>query len=526
MDLSDVLKMISEKKADEKEPEGKEPAEGDEKEETTGPKKLGVGEWMEWEDGTEFKCVFRKIIVFTNDKSDDNKTLKNIRDAIKWLAKKGKAEPELFLFYADEAMIDPDCTELRDKDGTLSLDELDNTDTLIFARLSVQGEERCEHVVEVLQDRGFLVLNPVRQSALASNKYETATLLEKGGIPQPPFCHMEKDTLKNEKLFKEAMKRLYKDWSDDPDKNEDKDIVVKILDGHGGTGVAMIDGKRLIAWLQLVFAVDPERQLILQKKEEADGGDIRVHVVTHRDSQTIVAAMKRVKLGGDFRSNVSLGAEAEPVELTEKQKEIALRCARLSGLTWCAVDIMPLKDGRDVVLELNASPGTAGISEVIGENFILRLMTTMSDPADFMLQNKVAGYRETVSITINGHTEDMLALLDTGNGATSHLEVGEYSVDGDTVSFKWGGKTVKRKVVKYSTAKGTGDGQEERPVIEADSVKIGRRRLNNALVAIVKKRDKSTNVLMNRDTLSRMGYSVNPGARHILTPEIEKIEII
>jgi hypothetical protein len=187
---------------------------------------------------------------------------------------------------------------------------------------------------------------------------------------------------------------------------------------------------------------------------------------------------------------------------------------------------MPLKDGRDVVLELNASPGTAGISEVIGENFILRLMTTMSDPANFMLQNKVAGYRETVSITINGHTEDMLALLDTGNGATSHLEVGEYSVDGDTVSFKWGGKTVKRKIVKYSTAKGTGGGQEERPVIEADSVKIGRRRLNNVNIAIVKKRDKSTNVLMNRDTLSRMGYSVNPGARHILTEEIEKIEII
>ena len=37
-----------------------------------------------------------------------------------------------------------------------------NIDTLVFARLGVQSEENCSQLVKQLQDRGFLVLNPVQ----------------------------------------------------------------------------------------------------------------------------------------------------------------------------------------------------------------------------------------------------------------------------------------------------------------------------------------------------------------------------
>ena len=46
-------------------------------------------------------------------------------------------------------------------------------------------------------------------------------------------------------------------------------------------------------------------------------------------------------------------------------------------MPWCAVDIMPLVKGSNkeigdnVVLEINASPGTDGISEVIKENLLI-----------------------------------------------------------------------------------------------------------------------------------------------------------
>ena len=122
-----------------------------------------------------------------------------------------------------------------------------NTDTLVFSRLGVQGEYECEHAVKLSQDRGFLVLNPVQYAAIACNKYETAVLLQKAGIPQPNFTLMTKEILYDEDSFSEAMHEVYKDWDDkDKDKNEDKDLVIKILDGHGGTGVFLSNGKKFI----------------------------------------------------------------------------------------------------------------------------------------------------------------------------------------------------------------------------------------------------------------------------------------
>ena len=114
----------------------------------------------------KFNNIFKHIIVFTNDKdTKNNKTLKNIEDAIKRL-KKDKAEiiPELHVFVAAEIQADDDAHEviISDGDSEFKIAEESNVDTLVFSRLGVQDEENAEHIVKVLQDRGFLVLNPVR----------------------------------------------------------------------------------------------------------------------------------------------------------------------------------------------------------------------------------------------------------------------------------------------------------------------------------------------------------------------------
>lgn len=485
-----------------------------------------------------YENIFKHIIVFTNDKeTKNNKTLKNIYDALKNLKKAKVQVPELHLFTAAEVIATDDESEItiKDEDNEFTIKDENNSDTLVFARLSVQGEDECEHIVELLQDRGFLVLNPLKYAAIACNKYDTAVLLEKGEIPQPNFCLMTKDILYDEKLFNEAMKRLYKDWDiKDADKNKEKDVVCKILDGHGGTGVALIDGKRLTAWLQMVFAIDPERQLILQKREEADGGDIRVHVLTLRNKQVILAAMKRVQISNDFRSNVSLGASAEKVKLTDEQKDIALKTAKLSCMPWCAVDIMPVKKSDEghtnVVLEINASPGTDGISEVIEYNFINVLLNELQNPKDFYLQAKQAGYLESISIKLSEDEKEginMLALLDTGNGSkASHIEVGEYKLNGNTVSFKLFNKKYSLEVIDWSMPKGTGGQAEKRPIVRIPELKLGLRVVKNVEMAIVKQRDKGTNALINRSLLGYLGYVVNPEKTHVLTTAMEKIKIV
>ena len=491
------------------------------------------------EDIKEYNNIFKHIIVFTNDKDPkSNKTLKNIYEAIDKLKKvKCPIIPELHVFEAAEMEVDDDELEVKISDGDeeLVLKNESNVDTLVFARLSVQGEDQCEHIVELLQDRGFLVLNPVKYSALACDKYESAVLFKKGGIPQPNFALMTKDILYDEKLYNNAMKDVYPEWDEkDPDKNEKLMFVIKILDGHGGTGVAMIDGKKILAIFQMIFAIDPERRLIIQKKEEADGGDIRVHVLTLRDKQIILAKMKRVKIGGDFRSNVSLGAEAEPIELTPEQEQIALRTAKLSKLPWCAVDIMPLVKGSNkeigdnVVLEINASPGTAGISEVMKENFINILLNNLTDTNQFMLQDKVAGYIESVSVKFDDNvTKDFLAKLDTGNSTTaSCLEVGEFEEKGNKVMFSVDGKSMTYDVIDHSNAL-AGDTATKRPVIEVPLITIGLRKVEKVRVSLVKSREKkTTNLLLNRDVISRLGYVVHPNKTHVLTKEMEKVKII
>lgn len=493
---------------------------------------------VNYADLKEVSNIFKHIIVFTNDRDEkNNKTLKNIVEAINEF-KKAKCEviPELHVFVAADVDSKEDESEITIKDDKeeFVITEQNNTDTLVIARLGVQEEYDCEHIVKLLQDRGFLVLNPVQYAAIACNKYETALLLQKGGIPQPNFTLMTKDVLYDEKLFNASMKEVFKDWdAKDKDKNEDKEMVIKILDGHGGTGVFLTNGKRFYAILQTIFAINSETQLIIQRKEEADGGDIRVHVLTLNDRQVILAAMKRVKIGGDFRSNVSLGASAEKVKLTPEQEQIALKTAKLSKMPWCAVDIMPLVKGSNpelgdnVVLEINASPGTDGISEVIGENFVRVLINQLKDPKEFYLQDKIAGYIESVSIDWGeGVKKEYLAKLDTGNGAhASHIEVGEYTEKGKKVTFTVDGKEYTFDIVDRSKAR-TGEQEHNRPIIEIPSLKLGLRQANNVKMAIVKQREKSTNVLINRDLLSDLGYVVSSRQTHILTPEMEKIKIV
>lgn len=491
---------------------------------------------VHYADLDEIENIFKHIVIFTNDRDPKNNlTLKNLYDAVAALKKAGKTVPELHVFVA--AKVDCDDTESRilieDDEGKFEITEQSNLDTLIFSRLGVQGEDNCEHIVEILQDRGFLVLNPTKYAAVACNKYETACLLKKGGVPQPNFCLMTKEVLEDDKLYLEALQDVDPKFTGDADKDEELNVVVKILDGHGGTGVFMSDGKKLKAILQAIFAIDAERQLIIQRKEEGEGGDIRVHVLTLRDGQVILGAMKRVQLTGDFRSNKSLGAETEKVKLTPEQEQIALKTAELSRMPWCAVDIMPLvkgsnKDlGDNVVLEINASPGTDGITDVLGHNFINILLSNLTKPSEFFIQRKQAGWLEAIDIWFDERThKEYLAKLDTGNGTqATTVEVGKIEDKDGYIDFTVDGKKLHMEKKKTMTAN-VGPTKSERPTVVVPLVRIGLRQMSNVPIALVESREKSTNVLVNRDLLSRLGYVVVSDETHILTPEMEKVNIV
>ena len=77
--------------------------------------------------------------------------------------------------------------------------------------------------------------------------------------------------------------------------------------------------------------------------------------------------MKRMSPVEEFRSNVHRGAETENVQITEKEKQIALEAAKNLGLGVAGVDLIRSKKGP-LLLEVNASPGLHGIETTTGIN--------------------------------------------------------------------------------------------------------------------------------------------------------------
>ena len=478
-------------------------------------------------DDEEKDFFFKNIIVFTNDRDPKtNKTLKNLEEAIK-----GKGV-NLYPFVAEEITYKATDTKIKFNDNVnkYTIDEQSNIDTIVITRLGAQDSDECIELIKELQDWGFFVLNPIQAAQKASNKYTSAVLMERYGIPQPKFTLLTtNDIAKGEESLQKKLKHIYKDVGQDEKIDKKREYVVKILDGHGGTGVFMVTGKTILSILQAIFAIDPERELLLQKKEEADGGDIRVHVLTMRTEQKILASMKRVKISGDFRSNVSLGATAEPVELTKEQKEIALNVAKISGMPWCAVDIMPLKAGSNpeigdnVVLEYNSSPGTDGISEVIGENFMSILLNEINDINQLVLAPKSIGYLEDIFFTLDEDDEDEVqfeAKFDTGNGAkASTIGCEKVEQRGHQVIATINGKEYKFQLEGESKAI-VGQVTEDRATALIPCIRIGSRKLLNVEFALVDNRNKKQKVLLNRDVMSKMGYLINPAKKHVLDDDL------
>ena len=478
---------------------------------------------LEKKKNPKIEYFFNNIILFTNERDPKkNKTLNNLLDAIK-----GK-DINLVTFVTDEVSYkaEDDYITIKDSKTTYTIKEQSNADTIVIVRLGAQDDMECMEAIKELQNWGLFVINPINRGLVASNKYQSAVLMERYGIPQPRYTLLSIDDVSEgmDSLSKK-LEFIYPDLkSMSKEKQQKCEYVIKLLDGHGGCGVFLCDGSSILGILQAMFAVDEELELLLQKKEEIDGGDIRVHVLTTRTEQKILASMKRIKLGNDFRSNVSLGATVEPVKLTKEQEEIALKVAKISGMPWCAVDIAPLikgsnkEIGDNIVLEYNASPGTQGVSEAIKENFMSILLDSINDATELVLTTKAIGYKENIYIKFDEDSRyiKLEAKLDTGNGSSaSTIGVDKLEKYDDKVIATLNSKKYTFKKHGKSIAI-VGQVTEERITVILPELKIGTRKLKNVEFALVDNRNKSTKVLLNRDVLSKLGYVINPAEKHTL----------
>lgn len=133
-------------------------------------------------------------------------------------------------------------------------------------------------------------------------------------------------------------------------------VIIKLLEGTQGVGVILAESVKIAE--AIIETLHSTRQNVLIQKfvSESKGRDIRAFVV----GDQVVAAMRRVAQGQEFRSNVHRGGVTEPLELDEKYCDAAVRAAQIMGLRVAGVDMLEGKEGPQI-LEVNSSPGLEGI---------------------------------------------------------------------------------------------------------------------------------------------------------------------
>lgn len=133
-------------------------------------------------------------------------------------------------------------------------------------------------------------------------------------------------------------------------------IIIKLLEGTQGVGVILADAVKTAE--AIIETLQSARQNVLVQKfvSESRGRDVRAFVVGDR----VVASMRRVAQGGEFRSNVHRGGKTEQIKLDQQYCDTAVRAAQIMGLRVAGVDMLEGADGPQV-MEVNSSPGLEGI---------------------------------------------------------------------------------------------------------------------------------------------------------------------
>ena len=187
---------------------------------------------------------------------------------------------------------------------------------------------------------------------------------------------------------------------------------------------------------------------------------------------------------------------------------ISKEAAKSVDCTWCAVDlIVDKKTKTPYILEVNASPGTKGITEATGINIVSKVMDYVLNKENWTYPTIQCGYRECLTIPGIG---EYVVKMDTGNGAKGMSIHGDkIKESGKYLEWEINGKKFKDKIIGHSDAMVYGGKVISRPIIEKDIIFAGKL-VPNVHVSITDRSEKSTPALANRNFMDRLGIIVSP----------------
>ena len=125
-------------------------------------------------------------------------------------------------------------------------------------------------------------------------------------------------------------------------------MVVK--EAYGSFGQQVYLAKDFYELTQIVAKIGHKDFLMQELVSSSIGRDVRVNVVGDK----VICGMLRQN-NKDFRSNITNGGTACTIELTEEQKDVALKAVQALGLDFAGVDVMFGENGP-IVCEVNSNP--------------------------------------------------------------------------------------------------------------------------------------------------------------------------
>lgn len=144
-------------------------------------------------------------------------------------------------------------------------------------------------------------------------------------------------------------------------KKEKLPVIIKPIYGEQGKGILKINTKdELETFFKRTREYDQE--YMIQKYIPLEE-DFRVFVVGDK----ILGGIKRKKKEGDFRTNISVGADAEKVLVSDEMREISLRAVKILNCEVAGVDLVRF-DKKFYVIEVNFTPQWQGFKKTTGIN--------------------------------------------------------------------------------------------------------------------------------------------------------------
>lgn len=159
-------------------------------------------------------------------------------------------------------------------------------------------------------------------------------------------------------------------------------VVIKLLEGTQGIGVVLAESRKAAKSVIEAFHGLKADILIQEFINEAGGADIRAFVVNGE----VVGAIKRQGKDGEFRSNLHRGGQGEVIELTNEEKDAALKASAAMELTVAGVDMLRSNRGP-LILEVNSSPGLKGIETTTGIDIAGKIIELIEREAK--IKNKI-----------------------------------------------------------------------------------------------------------------------------------------